>query len=83
MYFDEFEKLCTEVTSELYVSIFDSIYQCVPCVKNFLILRHNYQEYLKRNNIEQFKPTFTVLMPPISTKMIDRMSEQIDKNNTR
>jgi Ca2+-binding EF-hand superfamily protein len=47
MYFDEFVKLAEEATSELFVAVFDCIYQCVPCVKNFLLLRANFQQFIK------------------------------------
>ena len=46
MYFDEFQKLSTEVTSELFLCVYNCIYQYVPCVKNFLMLRENFQSYL-------------------------------------
>ena len=42
MYFDEFMKVAEGDTSELFVSIFNCIYECVPCVKNFFIMRHKY-----------------------------------------
>ena len=42
IYFDEYVKIAKEITSELFVSVFDCIYKCIPCVKNFLILRSNY-----------------------------------------
>ena len=32
MFFDEFTQFCEEVTSELFVTIFDPLYQFVPCV---------------------------------------------------
>jgi hypothetical protein len=60
MYFDEFKTLATEVTSELFVCIYYCIYQYIPCVKNFLILRENYISYLQSNEAIQkgvvFKP---------------------------
>lgn len=42
MYFEEFKKLSEECTSELFVSIFDCIYNFVPCVKNFMVMRANF-----------------------------------------
>lgn len=42
MYFDEFIKVAKDDTSELFVSIFNCIYECVPCVKNFFIMRAKY-----------------------------------------
>lgn len=42
MYFDEFVKVAHEDTSELFVSIFNCIYECVPCVKNFFLMRAKY-----------------------------------------
>ena len=46
IYFDEFVKLQKEVTSELFVCIYDCIWRYVPCAKNFLIMRANYLEFL-------------------------------------
>ena len=46
MYFDEFYRLALDVTSELFLCIYDCIYQFVPCVKNFLTLRKNYINFL-------------------------------------
>ena len=47
MYFDEFQKLASEVTSELFACVYNCIYSYVPCVKNFLIMRENYVSFLK------------------------------------
>lgn len=47
IYFDEFVKLAKEVTSELFVCVYDCIYRYIPCVKNFLIMRANYLEFLQ------------------------------------
>jgi len=82
MYFDEFVKLAKEVTSELFVVIFDCIYQCVPCVKNFLMLRANFYHFIKLNMDPCFavQPTFTVLMPPTTVKIQERITEYIDNN---
>ena len=52
MYFDEFQKLAKEVTSELFLCVYNCIYQYVPCVKNFLIMRENYLSFLKSKNSE-------------------------------
>ena len=46
IYFDEFITLAKEVTSELFVCIYDCIYTYIPCAKNFLIMRANYIEFL-------------------------------------
>jgi Ca2+-binding EF-hand superfamily protein len=42
IYFDEFKKLAEEVTSELFVCIYNCIYQYIPCVKNFLVMKEKY-----------------------------------------
>ena len=88
MYFDEFQKLASDVTSELFVCVYNCIYQYVPCVKNFLMLRENYITYLKGPKSKQlgieFKPyTHTILMPPVLKKMLDKISEvdELPKNN--
>ena len=46
MYFDEFKSLALDVTSELFMAIYDCVYQYIPCVKNFLIMRANYKKIL-------------------------------------
>jgi hypothetical protein len=43
MYFDEFVQFAEEVSSEFVLAVFDSLYQYVPCVKNFLLLKNSYQ----------------------------------------
>jgi len=47
LYFDEFFSLATDVTSELFLSIYDCLYHNIPCVKNFLLLRRNYLQFLQ------------------------------------
>ena len=47
MYFDEFVNLAKEVTSELFLGIYDCVYQNIPCAKNFLVMRQNYISFLK------------------------------------
>ena len=79
MYFDEFVKLAHDVTSELFVSIFNCIYEYVPCVKNFFLMRAKYIQFLQSDISKErgitFKPyTHTVLMPPITKKMKDHIS---------
>lgn len=75
LYFGEFCKLCTEVTSELYMVIFDQIYQHVPLVKTFFMMRSNFISYLASQNIQFPAPNLLVLMPPITNKMVDRVIE--------
>ena len=91
MYFDEFQKLATDVTSELFACVYNCIYQYVPCVKNFLLMRENYMAFLKSSKAKsfriEFKPyTHTVLMPPVSKKMLDKISDfdesLMPKNNS-
>lgn len=43
MFFDEFMEFAEKFSSEFVFSIFDQLYQKVPCVKNFFILRENYK----------------------------------------
>ena len=79
MYFDEFQKLATDVTSELFACVYNCIYSYVPCVKNFLIMRDNYVTYLKSQEAKdlgvEYKPyTYTVLMPPVTKKMLDKIA---------
>lgn len=76
IYFNEFCRLCREVTCELYFPIFDQIYQNVPCVKNFFVMRAHYLAYLRahsKGSINFIKQE--ILMPPISTKLVDRLTE--------
>ena len=35
MYFDEFKLLAEEVTSELFVCVYNCIYQYIPCIRTF------------------------------------------------
>jgi len=49
LYFDEFMNLTENTTSDLFFSIYDCIYTYVPCVKNFLVLKENYKQFLKQH----------------------------------
>ena len=42
IFFEEFMQISKEVTSELYVAIYDTLFSCIPLIKNFNILRCNY-----------------------------------------
>ncbi len=60
----------------------------MPCARNFLLLRQNYLNFLKSEKAISlgiyYKPnTFTVLMPPITPKMLNRILDVNlnDKNN--
>ena len=46
MFFDEFCKYNIDVNSDLFVSIYDCIYQYIPCASNFLLMRANYKTFL-------------------------------------
>lgn len=46
IYFDEFCALATQVTSELFLAVYDCIYQYIPCVKNFCIMRAHFKLFL-------------------------------------
>ena len=46
MYFDEFETFAREVSSELYVAVFDCLYQYVPCIQNFFMIKTNFMQML-------------------------------------
>lgn len=54
IYFDEFIKICTEVSSDFFTAIFDCFYSYIPCVQNFLLLKAHYKFFiLQHRNIEQ------------------------------
>ena len=74
MYFDEFCLTAKEVTSEFFISIYDCIYNYIPCAKNFLILRSNYEDSLKQNLREELRPKRKLqqLKPPITSKMREK-----------
>ena len=79
MYFDEFVRLAEDVTSELFICIYNCIYQYIPCAKNFLIMKENYIKFLKSQMAQEmgvvFMPyTRKILMPPITKKLIDQFS---------
>jgi hypothetical protein len=81
MYFDEFVQFNTQVSSELFLSIFDCLHQCVPCAQNFFILKANYLKVLQRKSLEpdsQVKcivPKCFELPPPLSDKMLNRVTQ--------
>lgn len=77
LYFDEFCALTEKVTSELFLAVYDCIHQCVPCVKNFLTLRTNFKAFVntqEENGIPRADYQYLTLAPPISDKMVQRMS---------
>ena len=84
MYFDEFVQLTEEVTSEFMFAILDTLYQYVPCIQNFCMLKANYTHLLKTQlsesseAIKYVQPTATVLAPPLSDKALDRATEYIE-----
>jgi len=85
IYFDEFVRLSKEVTSELFVCVYDCIYQYIPCAKNFLIMRANYIDFLQSKEAQSrginfLKYTYTHLMPPVTSKMVQRFLENPDNN---
>jgi len=42
MYFDEFVYITERITSELYFCVIDALYQYIPLVHNFFILRAHF-----------------------------------------
>lgn len=75
MFLDEFIQFTTQISSEFVYPIFDTMYQCVPCIQNFFKLRHNYLNilYSKGNNMDLQQPEFVTLPPPISSKLQERL----------
>jgi hypothetical protein len=74
IYFEEFVKLSETLGSELYVAVIDCIYKCVPCVKNFFLLRSNYINILESGNLLfGWRPNMTVLAPVYLKKINDRL----------
>ena len=71
MYFDEFCQTAKHVTSEFFLSIYDCIYNDVPCAKNFLILRSNFRQLITQNLPPSLSltPKSTDLKPPITDKI--------------
>ena len=84
MYFEEFCSFTQEVCSDLYLAVFDSLFQYVPCVKNFMILRANYLNILNEDfsNVLPQKPsTFTQLPRPLCSKFIEKIINLDDDEN--
>ena len=75
MYFDEFCKLCTEVTCELYMCIFDQIYQHVPCVKNFFTMRAHLPNFIRTTGHTMPPPRLISFEPPVTSKLVDRATQ--------
>jgi hypothetical protein len=74
IYFDEFVKLTETLGSELYVAVIDCIYKCVPCVKNFFLLRSNFISILEREDLLYgWRPNLTVLAPVYLSKINFRL----------
>ena len=74
IYFNEFVKLAESLGSELYVAVIDCIYKCVPCVKNFYLMRANYINILEKEDLQfGWKPSFNPLAPVYLKKINDRL----------
>jgi len=74
IYFDEFICITEALGSELYVAVMDCIYKCVPCVKNFFLLRANFINILdNRELLSGWRPNMTVLAPVYLKKINDRL----------
>ena len=74
IYFDEFMKLSRNITSELFFCIYDCIYQYVPCVQTFLLMRENYIDKLIENKLYK-EYNKLLIFPPITKKNHDRITE--------
>ena len=46
MYFDEYVSFSEKVTSELFYPIFDCLYELVPCVQNYFVLKANFKQVI-------------------------------------
>lgn len=81
MYFDEFVEFAEEVSCEFVYCVFDSFYHYIPCVQNFLVMRANYIQLLKSNltgaRTGYQEPTFTTLKPPLSEKLVDKVTRYV------
>lgn len=82
MYFDEFKSLATCKTSELFLAIYDCIYQYIPCVKNFLILKANYKKMIMKEVLLSNKNPYNLieLKPPSTRKMVKRIIVDFNDN---
>ena len=79
IYFDEYVRITKEITSELHVSVYDCFYKCVPCIKNFLLLRSNYIQVLNDQfNIKLHQSKLT-LSPPVTSKMREKFVNIVEK----
>lgn len=86
MYFDEFVEFAEEVSCEFVYCIYDSFYHFIPCVQNFLVMRANYIALLKSNltgnKTGYQEPTQTTLKPPLSEKLVDKVT-RYGRSNTK
>ena len=85
MYFDEFIDLAKEVTSDLFLCIYDCIYSYIPLVQNFLLMRAHYKNYLETSiqlrveaDFEYRAYTYQILMPPVLKKNLDKILDSSD-----
>ena len=82
MYFDEFKSLATCKTSELFLAIYDCVYQYIPCVKNFLILKANYKKMIMKEVLLSSSNPYSLieLKPPSTRKMVKRILVEFNDN---
>ena len=78
MYFNEFKQLALTEASDLFLAIYDTIYQCIPCANNFLVMRENYKQILQSKaandcGISFVQYTQQYLVNPVLDKMVGRI----------
>ena len=73
IYFDEFCYICDNITSELYYCILDTIFHYVPCAQNFIYMRNNFMDVVKRAGF--VLPDEQILPSPLLQKSIQKTSE--------
>ena len=73
IYFEEFCCINIQVCSDLYMAVFDCIYNCVPCVKNAFALKTNYYSMVSMETGEKVEQQYKTLAKPILKKLLEKL----------
>jgi len=82
MYFDEFLYVTQNVTIELFFSVYNLIFNYVPCAQNFLYLRMNFLKAVDKYD-DFMTPDTIKLPPPVLSKSIEKITHYISQGSRR
>ena len=81
MYFDEFVEVCQTITSEFAYGVLDTMYNCIPCLRNHFRMLANFKQILVANKFVNLKPFHSErLAPPFTEKLRLKCTKMTQEN---